>query len=487
MLEKLPSTSETSLEESTFRNHPRAIKVVRGRDLRGQPLGFSIRPEGVFEETTEGHPLELTFKEWAEIEGDPHGLRIPLKDVQNFSDLPLGAWVDAQGATLVPAAIDAHVHSRDPGLTHKEDWQTLARGAAKGGVVAVCDMPNTIPPTLSRKAVLEKAKVASQSGMDFRLLIGVSAHSLKDVGPLLSDPDLPICALKVFYGKTTGELMYDDLETLARYLPEDGRKLVVFHSEDQCQVDCNEQHFRDQLSRTDPGGFAVHSQIRSSAAAHASTRTILEWGLKTYQRPIHIAHCSTPVEVELIQEYKAKGLRCTSEIAPHHLIFTTDDYSKLGSYGKMNPPLRSPEEVAALRKLVRAGAIEMFATDHAPHTRAEKDATVSRAPSGVPGVEYFWPLVLECLRRSGLNVGELNAQDQNLILRMACANPAQLFGISNRGGIQKGKQADFVALGESEVVVSNQEVVSKCGWSPYDGMQLPRGVRGTWWNGKKVW
>ncbi len=483
MLEKQPFPSET-LKVS---KHPGSITVVRGRDLRGQPFGFTVRPDGVFEETTAGNPPELILREWAEIESAPQSRRIPLEEVQNFGDLSPGAWVDAAGATLIPAAIDAHVHSRDPGLTHKEDWQTLARGAAKGGVVAVCDMPNTIPPTLGRKAILEKAAIAVQSGLDFRLLLGVSAHNLGEVGPLLADPDLPICALKVFYGKTTGELMYDDLETLAGYLPEDGRKLVVFHSEDQCQVDCNEKQFHDQLSRTDPLGFAVHSQIRSSAAAHASTRTILEWGLKTYQRPIHIAHCSTPVEVELIQEYKAKGLHCTSEIAPHHLIFSTEDYATLGPYVKMNPPLRSPDEVKALRKLVRAGAIEMFATDHAPHTRAEKVAMVGRSPSGVPGVEYFWPLVLECLRLSGLKLGELSPQDQDLILAMACANPARLFGISNRGAILGGKQADFVALGETEMVVSNQEVVSKCGWSPYDGMQLPRGVRGTWWNGKKVW
>ena len=233
-------------------------------------------------------------------------------------------------------------------------------------------MPNTIPLTLFRQNVIEKAERARRAGILFQLILGVSAKNIDLVGPLLNDPHLPLCALKVFYGKTTGELLYDDLETLARSLPMDGSKLVVFHSEDQCHVDCNEKAFHHLLDQKDPAAFQVHSRIRSSEAAHASTRTILEWAERSYKRPVHIAHVSTPVEIELIAEFKARGTHCTSEVAPHHLIFSVEDYARLGPFVKMNPPLRSPSEVEALRRLVALGAVDMFATDHAPHTRDKR-------------------------------------------------------------------------------------------------------------------
>jgi dihydroorotase len=427
-----------------------------------------------------------------------HGRFASVRRTAKAEQLPAGtatlaSWTDADrqgavvivaaGAFLVPAGLDVHVHSRDPGLTHKETWQTLAAGAWRGGVVAVGDMPNTIPPTMTREAVLQKAAIASKSGLQFAFFLGVGVGNIDQVAGLLSDPELPICGLKVFYGKTTGELVYDDLETLARSLPASGDKIIVFHSEDQCTIECNyralPQSDADALTRRDNAAFRVHSQIRSSSAAHESTRAILDWGLASYRRPIHIAHCSTPVEVEMVMEYRARGLPVTTEVAPHHLLLSTDDYERLGPLAKMNPPLRSPQEVEALRRHVGAGHVEVYATDHAPHTRAEKFVEVAKSPSGVPAVELYYPLLFEIARVTGLSPAKA--------VTMAATRPAELFGFKDQGRIADGFVADCAWLSDAPFTVRGEETVSKCGWTPYDGWQLPRDVLGTWNRGRRVY
>ena len=444
-------------------------RIVHAKTIDDRPLGFDVvngRLSRVSIGTEDTGPVS------------PSALIVPLAKATDLGRLPESAVVDAGGATLVPGAVDCHVHSRDPGLTHKEDWHTLARGAWRGGVVGVADMPNTIPPMMTREAVLTKAAIARASGIDFRLLLGVGAGNIDRVAALLSDPELPLCALKVFYGRTTGELMYDDLETLARSLPASGEKLIVFHSEDQCTVDCNHARLEFRTRSRDFAAFAVHSEIRSSEAAHASTRTILEWARTSYKRPIHIAHVSTPLEVELVAEARARGVPVTCEVAPHHLLFSTDDYPRLGPLVKMNPPLRSPREVEDLCRLVGQGLVDVFATDHAPHTLAEKRSEVARSPSGVPSVELFWPLVLEIVRRTGLPLAKAVA--------MSTEVPARLFGFAGKGRLADGADADFVWLGDTELVVRNEDVVSKCGWTPFDGWRLPRDVVATWTRGRQV-
>ena len=403
----------------------------------------------------------------------------PLLSAADLNGLSGEVLVDAGGLTLVPGAVDVHVHSRDPGMSAKEDWHSLARGAWRGGVVAVCDMPNTIPPTMSREAVLFKAERAAASGLEFKLLVGVGAHNVAQVGTLLAAPDLPVCALKVFYGRTTGELMYDDLETLARAIPASCAKPLVFHSEDQCTVDCNQARLASRLKDKDNSAFEVHSDIRSAAAAHLSTRTILEWARTTYKRPIHIAHVSTPLEIELVAEAKARGVPVTAEVAPHHLLFSTEDYARLGPLVKMNPPLRSPAEVEQLNKLVGAGLVDIFATDHAPHLLAEKYASVASSPSGVPGVELFYQLLWTVAKRTGLPLATA--------LKMGASRPAELFGFPQKGRIASGYDADFAVLVASERMINQQDTVSKCGWTPYAGLHRTADIVATWNRGRQVY
>lgn len=449
-------------------------RIINAKTVDGRWSGFDVQ----------NGRLAAVMPQASEIDGlalarSSGGRLLPLLTVADCAELANVDIADAAGMVVVPGGIDAHVHSREPGLTHKEDWRSLARAAWHGGVVAVADMPNTLPPTMTRATVAAKAELARTAGLEFQLLVGVGAGNITEVGRLLADATLPVCALKVFYGKTTGELVYDDLESLARHLPADGAKPIVFHSEDQCTVDCNQARLAPRMQASVPEAFAVHSEIRSSAAAQASTRTILEWARTSYRRPIHIAHVSTPVEVEMIAEARAAGVAVTSEVAPHHLLFSTDDYARLGGLVKMNPPLRSPSEVMALRRLVGQGAVEVFATDHAPHLMAEKARSVADAPSGVPGVELFYPLLLAAAQLSGLDAAQAVA--------MATVAPARIFKFTGKGALAVGYDADFVVLDLAPTIVAGRDAVSKCGWSPYVGMTLPARVMATWNRGRQVY
>ena len=401
-----------------------------------------------------------------------------LGDVGDLNGINGGAVLDADGELILPGLVDVHIHSREPGFPHKETWKDMARAAYKGGVVAVCDMPNTLPPTMDRESVLEKAAIARESGLDFALYLGVGAGNLERLPELLADEELPLCGLKIYYGQSTGELMYSDLEKLGQTLPRATGKVLAFHSEDQCHIDRNHAGM-DPGTCTTPDSFAVHSRIRSSEAAMSSARTILDWAVRE-NRAIHIAHLSTPGEVGLIREARARGGRITSEVAPHHLLFSTDDYGRLGSRIKMNPPVRSPEEVRDLRRCYGEGRIEIFATDHAPHTLEEKAVReYDRCPSGVPALEFFLPLLLKCAEISGMSTESA--------VRSAAEVPARVFGFPRTGRLAPGFDANLVWVREEEQIPRDKELLSKCGWTPYDGLPLPARVMSTWHKGRLVY
>lgn len=414
---------------------------------------------------------------------DQHGLvsATGVPKIDSLGDLSgtQDSVVDCGGQLVLPAAIDVHVHSRDPGLTHKEDWFTLALGAYKGGVVAVCDMPNTIPPTMDRAAIEQKAERARQSGLEFRFYLGVGIGNIDRLQELLDDPALPLCGIKVYYGQSTGELMYDDLEHLARVVRPDISGVLSFHSEDQCTIDCNmTAHGTLPVDPSRPESFIAHSEIRSSASAWASTKAILDWAIR-HRRHIHIAHISTPREVDMLIEARKAGLRVSSEVAPHHLLFSVDDYRRLGPFLKMNPPVRSTAERDELLRQFGRGEIDFFATDHAPHTLAEKRAEYGKCPSGVPSIEYFWPLLLELASKANLSGAKT--------LAMASSGPAAAFGFRNLGLISGGYDASLVWMKEEANFIEQKQTVSKCGWTPYDGLALRYKVGATWHKGKKVY
>jgi len=384
---------------------------------------------------------------------------------------------DAEAALVLPAMIDIHVHSREPGLAHKETWATLAQAAHRGGVIAVGDMPNTIPPTLDAASIIQKAEFAGKSGLLAKFYLGVSMRNVHNIPSIMRECGKHVCGIKIYYGHSTGNMMFDDLDLLGRTLSDFGNYLISFHSEDQCIIDGNQKIYGQYADLRDNESFRTHSMVRSSAAALSSTKKILEWS-RTFDLPVHLAHLSTPDEVDILGEYRAKGARVTTEVTPHHLLFSEEDYSRLGPFLKVNPPVRSRAEVERLKKLFAEGGIDVVATDHAPHTVEEKKNTVAKAPSGLPSIEYFVPLLLK--------LGSMLHIPLPKLVEMGAKRPAQLLGLDGFGELSTGSAAHFIVVREHPFVATNLDVASKCGWTPFDGMEFPGFVSDTWYNGARI-
>jgi dihydroorotase len=403
-----------------------------------------------------------------------------LTDIGDLNQLPLGTKVDAAGSLLLPGMIDGHVHSRDPGLTHKESWDTLGHAAFKGGVVAVCDMPNTHPATVDRAAVRLKAERAAASGLYYEFYLGVSDDNLDQLTPLMMDSTLPLCGLKVFYGTSTGPLKFSDLARLTAALHNCKRDvLIAFHAEEQGIIDANGAHFCT-CQMSNPIDYAIHSKVRDKSAAIAAVEKIADWAVASSHR-VHICHVSSPEEVDIVCRARAKGARITMEVAPHHMWFHTGDYEDWGGFLKVNPPVREEADRLALCRLFAAGDLfDIFATDHAPHAREEKlQRDYDQCPSGMPAIEFFTPLLLTLGRKHHLSLGKA--------VKMATAGAAHLFGWSHLGSFEAGRWASFCLVHEGPWIVDDAAVEAKCGWSPYVGVTLDYKVLATWQKGKRVY
>ncbi|MFC7097073.1 dihydroorotase [Halobaculum marinum] len=352
--------------------------------------------------------------------------------------------VDCDGAHLLPGAIDAHVHFREPGFAHKEDWHTGSRSAAAGGVTTVVDQPNTEPPTVTGAAVDQKADLAAKSLVDFGINGGVTADW---------DPDSlferPIFALgEVFLADSTGDMGIEaDLfaDAVARAASED--TVVTVHAED---ADLFDESTRE---RDDADAW---SAFRTAEAEAAAVERALEVGADS-AAAIHIAHTSTPEGVDAASDAGA-----TCEVTPHHLFLSRDDLDELGTFGRMNPPLRSAERREAVFERVADGTVDIVATDHAPHTRAEKDASIWDAPSGVPGVETMLPLLLNEVREGTLTLERVRD--------LVAANPARIFDVAGKGRVAEGTDADLVLVDLDDArQIRGDDLHSKCEWTPFEG------------------
>jgi dihydroorotase len=360
--------------------------------------------------------------------------------------------VEADGRLLLPGAIDAHVHFREPGFSHKETWVTGSQSAAAGGVTTVVDQPNTNPATTTGAAFDEKASLARASYVDYGLNGGVTPDWDPD-----SLFDRPLFALgEVFLADSTGEMGIEaDLfaDAVERAATED--VVVTVHAED---ADLFDESARDR----DAGGVGrdadadVWSQFRTAEAEAAAVERAVEVGGDA-DAALHIAHTSTP---EGVDTATAGGATC--EVTPHHLFLSREDATELGTYGRMNPPLRSEERRAELWERLVAGEIDVVATDHAPHTVDEKDVGLWEAPSGVPGVETMLPLLLEAARRGDLSYERVRD--------VTAANPAEIFGLPRKGRVEAGRDADLVLVDvETSREIRGADLHSKCGWTPFEG------------------
>ena len=356
-----------------------------------------------------------------------------------------GQVIDASGRRLLPGGIDAHVHFRQPGFPHKETWETGSRSAAAGGVTTVVDQPNTDPPTVDGPAFDEKAEMATASHVDYGINGGVTADWNPD--ELF---DRPLLALgEVFLADSTGDMgIEEDLFREALERASDEYRVVTVHAED---ADLFSDAARE---RDDPDAWSAY---RTAEAEIAAVERALELAEEVGAR-VHVAHTSTPEAVDAASDAGA-----TCEVTPHHLFLSRDDLDDLGTFGRMNPPLRSEDRREALFERVADGTVDMVATDHAPHTREEKDASIWDAPSGVPGVETMLPLLLEQARQGTLSyerVADLTAR-----------NPSEVFGLPRKGRIEEGRMADLVLVDpDATRDIRGDGLHSKCGWTPFEGM-----------------
>lgn len=354
--------------------------------------------------------------------------------------------IDATGLRVFPGAVDVHVHLREPGDTHKETWVTGTAAAAAGGVTTVVDQPNTEPPTISGATFDEKESIADDAIVDY----GINGGVVPDWEPE-SLFDRPLFALgEVFLADSTGEMGIDRelfADAVARAAAAD--LPVTVHAEDATKFD---ESVRD---RDDP---AAWSDFRTPVAERDAVRLAVSVA-EDHDAQLHIAHASTPAGID---EATAGGL--TVEVTPHHLLLSTDDLPDLGTYGRMNPPLRDEAHRAAVWERLVDGTIDVVATDHAPHTRAEKDASIWEAPSGVPGVETMLPLLL-----AKAATGELTF---DRVAAVTARNPAAIFDVPTKGHIAPGYDADLVLVDvDDDRVIEGDQLVTDCGWTPFEGFE----------------
>lgn len=357
----------------------------------------------------------------------------------------------AKGLTLLPGVIDPQVHFREPGLEHKEDLFTASCACAKGGVTSFLEMPNTRPLTTTQAALDDKlSRAAEKCLVNYGFFIGATAENLPD---LLSANPTP--GIKVFMGSMHGQLLVDGEATLEAIFAA-GDRLIAVHAEDQARINQRRQEFagRDDV--------AVHSQIQDNQAALLATQLALKLSNK-YQRRLHILHLSTGDEAELLRQEKPSWV--TAEVTPQHLLLNTSAYEKIGSLAQMNPPLRDPRDNEILWQALLDGVIDFIATDHAPHTLVEKAQDYPNTPSGMPGVETSLPLMLTQAVQGKCTVAQ--------VANWMSAAVAKAYKIPNKGKIAPGFDADLVLVDlDNYRLVVREEMVTKCGWSPFEGWNL---------------
>ncbi len=388
---------------------------------------------------------------------------------------PAGVEVlDAAGRLLLPGMIDDHVHFREPGLTHKGDMATESMAAVAGGVTSVMDMPNVAPPTTTRVALAEKyQRAAGRMRTNYAFYFGATNDNLDEIKALQPGE---ACAVKVFMGASTGNMLVDDLATLEEAFAT-CPTLVVTHCEDSPTIKRNEATARAKYGEEVP--FSEHPNIRSTEACYKSTELAVRLAKKHGTR-LHVPHLTTARELEFFEAGPIAGKQITVEACVHHLFLDDSRYADLGSQIKCNPAIKTAADRAALVEAVREGRIDIIATDHAPHTAEEKAQTYFKAPSGLPLVQHALPMLFELASRGELGV--------TTIVERAAHAPARRFGVVERGFLCEGYYADLTLVDpKAQTVVIRESLLYKCAWSPFTGHIFPARIDVTWVNGQVAW
>ena len=383
--------------------------------------------------------------------------------------------VDATGFWLMPGIIDDQVHFREPGLTHKADLSTESKAAAAGGVTSFMEMPNTVPQALTQQLLQDKYERAAEvSAVNYSFFMGASNNNLDEV--LKTDPKR-VCGVKVFMGSSTGDMLVDEKKILEGIFKE-SPTIVATHCEEEAVVRANMAAAKERWGENVP--IDQHPLIRSAEACLQSSSKAVELATKHGAR-LHILHISTARELDLFDGNKPlKEKKITSEACIHHLWFTDADYADKGTYIKWNPAVKTEADRNAIRAALQDGRIDVIATDHAPHTIKEKSNSYFKAPSGGPLVQHGLPAMLELVHQGVITVEK--------VIDLMCHRVSELFEIKDRGYIREGYKADLVLVNpDANWIVTGENILYKCGWSPFTGYEFKSHVTGTWVNGVRVW
>lgn len=377
--------------------------------------------------------------------------------------------INAEGMHLLPGAIDDQVHFREPGLTHKATIGTEAHAAVAGGTTTFMEMPNTNPPALTQELLEQKYDIAAATSVgNYSFFMGVSNHNVDEV-LRTNDKRNDVCGVKIFMGSSTGDMLVDNYLTLSKIFSE-SELLIATHCEDERIINANKQKYADA------DNASYHPLIRDVEGCFESSFSAVQLA-KQYNTRLHILHISTAKELQLFTNmFPLKDKRITSEVCVHHLHFTSDDYAQYGNLIKCNPAIKAPENKAALWEALLDDRLDIIATDHAPHTWDEKQLPYQQAPSGVPLVQHSLLLMLQYVQQGKITIEK--------VVEKMCHAPAQCFQIAKRGYVREGYHADLVLIKTNGTTkVTKENILYKCGWSPFEGHTFPASVEYTFVNG----
>ncbi|MBD0830939.1 dihydroorotase [Aestuariibaculum sediminum] len=383
--------------------------------------------------------------------------------------------IDAEGKYLLPGAIDDQVHFREPGLTHKANIETESRAAIAGGITSFVEMPNTNPQTTTVEKLEEKFAIAAKtSSANYSFMFGGTNDNLDEI--LKVDPK-SVAGLKLFLGSSTGNMLVDNPEVLEKIFKSTNMVISV-HCEDEATIKKNFQEHLDNYGEDIP--IKCHPVIRSEDACYISSSKAIELAKKTGAR-LHVFHLSTGKETSLFSNKQdLKDKKITAEVCIHHLWFSDEDYDKKGTLIKWNPAVKTKKDQDLLWEALLDDRIDVIATDHAPHTIDEKKNVYTKAPSGGPLVQHALPAMLEMHHRGKISIEK--------VVEKMCHNPAILFEVEKRGYVKEGYFADLVLVDlNNPWTVNKDNILYKCGWSPFEGTTFRSRVTHTFVNGVLVY
>jgi dihydroorotase len=371
---------------------------------------------------------------------------------------------DATNKVVLPGIIDTQTHFREPGSTDVEDLESGSRAAVLGGVTSLFEMPNTNPPTSNLVEFDKKLQLAkNRMHSNYAFYFGATPENTEQLSKLKDVEGC--CGVKLFAGSSTGKLLVDKEADIEKVISSSDR-IVSIHSEDEEILKLRKKFIKK-------GNVHSHPEWRNTECAMSSTRRVVKIA-ERYNKRIHVLHVTTKEEVDYLAMHKKN---VTFEITPQHLtLYAPDCYDKLGTYAQMNPPLRTKEHYDRLWVAIKNNIVDVLGSDHAPHSKENKDKEYPNTPSGMPGVQTIFPVMLDHVNNGKLTLEQL--------IKLMCENPCRIFGIKNKGYIKEGYDADLTIVDmNKEVVIKDEMIASKCGWTPFNNHKVKGFPAGTIVNG----